>query len=42
MRERAELLGGRIQFEPAPGGGTIVKLEVPREAISREEQEMHA
>jgi signal transduction histidine kinase len=42
MRERAELLGGRIQFEPAPGGGTIVKLEVPREAISREAQEMHA
>jgi signal transduction histidine kinase len=42
MRERAELLGGRIQFEPAPGGGTIVKLEVPRETISREAQEMHA
>jgi signal transduction histidine kinase len=42
MRERAELLGGRIQFEPAPGGGTIVKLEVPREAISREAQETHA
>jgi signal transduction histidine kinase len=42
MRERAELLGGTIRFEPAPGGGTVVKLEVPREAVSRETQEMHA
>jgi signal transduction histidine kinase len=42
MRERAELLGGRIRFEAAPGGGTIVKLEVPRESITRETQEMHA
>jgi len=42
MRERAELLGGRISFEAAPGGGTVVKLKVPRETISREAQEMHA
>jgi signal transduction histidine kinase len=42
MRERAELLGGSIRFEPAPGGGTVVKLEVPRETVSREAQEMHA
>jgi signal transduction histidine kinase len=42
MRERAELLGGTIRFEPAPGGGTVVKLEVPRERVSREAQEMHA
>ena len=42
MRERAELLGGSIHFEPAPGGGTVVKLEVPRESVSREAQEMHA
>lgn len=42
MRERAELLGGSIRFEPAPGGGTVVKLEVPRESVSREAQEMHA
>ena len=42
MRERAELLGGRISFEAAPGGGTVVKLKVPRETSSREAQEMHA
>ena len=42
MRERAELLGGRIRFETPPSGGTVVKLEVPRETISRETQEMHA
>ena len=42
MRERAELLGGRIRFETPPAGGTVVRLEVPRETISRETQEMHA
>jgi signal transduction histidine kinase len=42
MRERAELLGGRLNFESPQGGGTLVKLEVPREAISRENQEIHA
>ncbi len=42
MRERAELLGGRLNFESPPSGGTVVKLEVPREAISRETQEIHA
>jgi signal transduction histidine kinase len=42
MRERAGLLGGSIRFESAPGGGTVVKLEVPREAVSRETQEIHA
>ncbi len=41
MRERAELLGGSIRFEPAPGGGTVVKLDVPRENVSRESQERH-
>lgn len=29
MRERAELLGGRIAFEPRPEGGTRVRLVVP-------------
>lgn len=41
MRERAQLLGGSIRFEPAAGGGTVVKLDVPRERISRESQETH-
>lgn len=31
MRERAELLEGRIEFAEPPGGGTRVRLTVPRE-----------
>jgi signal transduction histidine kinase len=42
MRERAELLGGHLRFEAGQEGGTVVKLEVPRETISREPQELHA
>jgi signal transduction histidine kinase len=42
MRERAELLGGHIRFEFPQSGGTVVKLEVPRETTSREAQEIHA
>ncbi len=29
MRERAELVGGELVVEPAPGGGTLVRLTVP-------------
>ena len=29
MRERAELVGGELEFGPAPGGGTMVRLVVP-------------
>ncbi len=29
MRERAELVGGELDFAPAPGGGTTVRLRVP-------------
>jgi two-component system, NarL family, sensor histidine kinase DevS len=29
MRERAELVGGELEFVPAPGGGTTVRLAVP-------------
>jgi signal transduction histidine kinase len=29
MRERAELVGGELEYDPAPGGGTIVRLSVP-------------
>jgi signal transduction histidine kinase len=28
MRERAELVGGELEFAPAPGGGTTVRLRV--------------
>ncbi len=29
MRERAELVGGELEWRPAPGGGTEVRLTVP-------------
>ena len=29
MRERAELVGGELEWLPAPGKGTIVRLTVP-------------
>jgi len=29
MRERAELIGGELEFMPAPGRGTMVRLTVP-------------
>jgi len=29
MRERAELLGGEVTFQPNPSGGTVVRLCVP-------------
>jgi signal transduction histidine kinase len=42
MRERAELLGGSIAFERPSGGGTLVRLRVPKENVCREVQESHA
>ena len=33
MRERAELIGGTLELEQAQGGGTIVRLKVPREKV---------
>lgn len=33
MRERAELLGGKIQWSAVNGGGTLVRLEVPEENL---------
>ena len=32
MRERAELVGGTIEFKRLPGGGTLVRLQVPANA----------
>ena len=29
MRERAELVGGELEWAPAPGGGTTVRMAVP-------------
>lgn len=34
MRERAELIGGRIEWLAVSGGGTLVRLEVPRERLT--------
>ena len=31
MRERAELVGGTLQFLHPQGGGTLVRLTVPKE-----------
>jgi len=31
MRERAELLNGKLEFLDPPGGGTLVRLSVPKE-----------
>ncbi|HWD11249.1 MAG TPA: ATP-binding protein [Solirubrobacteraceae bacterium] len=39
MRERAELIGGELEFGPAPGRGTVVRLTVPlagRPSVSSE------
>ncbi len=33
MRERAELMGGRIVFSAPAGGGTLLHLTVPREKV---------
>jgi signal transduction histidine kinase len=29
MRERAELLGGRLELTSTPGRGTVVRLAIP-------------
>ena len=34
MRERAELLGGTIEWLAAPGSGTVVRLEIPKERLT--------
>ena len=36
MRERADLLGGTIEFLTPPGGGTLVTLRVPSESLKSE------
>jgi len=33
MRERSELMGGRIIFSTPPSGGTLLQLSVPRENV---------
>jgi signal transduction histidine kinase len=38
MRERAELLGGTIEFTKPAEGGTLVRLKVPREKLNSHEE----
>jgi signal transduction histidine kinase len=38
MRERAELLGGTIEFLQPPRGGTLVRLRIPRESPKEKPQ----
>jgi len=33
MRERAELIGGKLAITPRTQGGTQVRLEIPREKV---------
>jgi len=37
MRERSELMGGRIAFSTPPDGGTLLHLRVPRERVESRE-----
>lgn len=38
MRERAELLGGRIEFSQPPGGGTLLRLTVSKERVEAHDE----
>lgn len=38
MRERAELIGGALSVSPRPQGGTLVRLQVPREKAETDGQ----
>jgi signal transduction histidine kinase len=42
MRERSELMGGRIVFSRSPQSGTRVHLEVPREKVESYGKEDHS
>jgi signal transduction histidine kinase len=37
MRERAELVGGSVQFVQPASGGTLVRLWVPRDGVDSNE-----
>ena len=42
MRERSELMGGRLVFSRPPQGGTLVHLDVPREKAEFYGKEDHS
>jgi signal transduction histidine kinase len=39
MRERSELMGGRIVFSTPVAGGTLLHLTVPRESVESREKD---
>jgi hypothetical protein len=39
MRERSELMGGRIVFSIPAAGGTLLHLRVPRDRVEAREKE---
>lgn len=41
MRERAELLGGRLEHGPTPAGGWRVRLHIPRDSDHRPQPQPH-
>jgi signal transduction histidine kinase len=42
MRERSELMGGRISFSRPAGGGTLMHLAIPREKAEFYGKEDHS
>ena len=40
MRERAELMGGRLSFSTPPGGGTLLQLIAPRATVEAVQSEV--
>lgn len=40
MRERSELMGGRVVFSIPPNGGTLMQLSVPRERVESQGKEL--
>ena len=38
MRERAELIGGRLASGPSADGGWLVELRIPRDAVGASAQ----
>lgn len=41
MRERSELMGGRIVFSTPADGGTVVQVKVPRERVESREKDVN-
>jgi signal transduction histidine kinase len=39
MRERSELMGGRIEFSTPAAGGTLIQLTVPREKVESRDRD---